>query len=73
VDGTKQAIPQPLPKLATGIEEFDDLNRSRKHDRTSGTAATTVVVMRLYIAGNAPNSVQAIANLKAICRELFLL
>lgn len=45
------------------------MSRSRKHDKASGTAATTVVVMRLYIAGNAPNSVQAIANLKAICRE----
>ena len=25
--------------------------------------------MRLYIAGSAPNSVRAIANLQAICRE----
>ncbi len=30
---------------------------------------TTVVVLRLYIAGGAPNSVQAIANLEAICAE----
>jgi circadian clock protein KaiB len=30
---------------------------------------TTVVVLRLYVAGRAPNSVQAIANLEAICRE----
>lgn len=30
---------------------------------------TTVVVLRLYVAGGAPNSVQAIANLEAICRE----
>lgn len=30
---------------------------------------TTVVVMRLYIANNAPNSVQAVANLEAICKE----
>ena len=29
----------------------------------------TVVVLRLYIVGGAPNSVQAIANLEAICRE----
>lgn len=29
----------------------------------------TAVVMRLYIAGRAPNSVKAIANLDAICRE----
>jgi circadian clock protein KaiB len=26
-------------------------------------------VMRLYVAGGAPNSVQAIANLEAICRQ----
>jgi circadian clock protein KaiB len=30
---------------------------------------TTVVVMRLYIAGSAPNSVKAIANLQAICEQ----
>jgi circadian clock protein KaiB len=31
--------------------------------------ATTVVTLRLYIVGGAPNSVQAVANLEAICRE----
>ena len=31
--------------------------------------AATVVTMRLYIAGRAPNSVKAIANLEAICRQ----
>ncbi|OGA22261.1 MAG: hypothetical protein A3I02_04395 [Betaproteobacteria bacterium RIFCSPLOWO2_02_FULL_67_26] len=45
------------------------MSRSRNPDKASGTAATTVVVMRLYIAGSAPNSIQAIANLEAICRE----
>jgi circadian clock protein KaiB len=30
---------------------------------------TTVVVMCLYVAGKAPNSVKAIANLEAICRR----
>ena len=35
----------------------------------SGPAAATVVVMRLYIAGKAPNSVKAVANLEAICRR----
>lgn len=30
---------------------------------------TTVVVLRLYVAGGAPNSMQAIANLEAICAE----
>jgi circadian clock protein KaiB len=31
----------------------------------------TVVAMRLYVAGRAPNSVKAISNLEAICREHF--
>jgi circadian clock protein KaiB len=30
---------------------------------------TTVVVLRLYIADNAPNSTRAVANLAAICEE----
>jgi circadian clock protein KaiB len=41
---------------------------ARKRKKTSADAVT-VVVMRLYIAGRAPNSVKAIANLEAICRE----
>ena len=40
----------------------------RKPGRRSA-AVTTVVVLRLYIAGKAPNSVQAIANLEEICKE----
>lgn len=32
-------------------------------------APMTVVVLRLYIAGGAPNSMQAIANLEAVCAE----
>lgn len=28
-----------------------------------------VAVLRLYVAGNAPNSALAVANLEAICRE----
>jgi circadian clock protein KaiB len=37
--------------------------------KASPTAFTTVVVLRLYVAGGAPNSMQAIANLEAICAE----
>jgi circadian clock protein KaiB len=29
----------------------------------------TIVMLRLYVAGGAPNSMQAIANLEAICAE----
>lgn len=34
-------------------------------------AGTTVVTMRLYVAGSAPNSVKAITNLEAICKQHF--
>lgn len=37
--------------------------------KKAGKDAVTVVVMRLYVAGRAPNSVKAIANLEAICRQ----
>jgi len=44
--------------------------RHKKTDRSaSGPATATVVVMCLYIADSAPNSVQAVANLEAICKE----
>ena len=46
---------------------------ARKHKQTKAGAAevpvTTVVVMCLYVAGKAPNSVKAVANLQAICRR----
>jgi circadian clock protein KaiB len=45
------------------------MRRRQLKPRTRHAAATTVVVLRLYIVGGAPNSVQAIANLEAICRE----
>ena len=42
----------------------------KKPDRNaSPPAAVTVVVLCLYIADNAPNSTQAVANLEAICNE----
>jgi circadian clock protein KaiB len=44
--------------------------RGKKTKRgASSPAGTTVVVMRLYIANNAPNSRRAVANLAAICKE----
>ncbi len=43
-------------------------SKRAKADAT-GELATTAVVMRLYVAGRAPNSVKAIANLEAICRR----
>lgn len=43
--------------------------RKAKIPAGPGAALTAVVVMRLYIAQGAPNSVKAIANLEAICRK----
>jgi circadian clock protein KaiB len=34
-------------------------------------AKTTLLVLRLYVAGNAPNSLMAIANVRAICNSHF--
>ena len=45
------------------------LRRKKTNRSASGPAVTTIVVMRLYIANNAPNSVRAVANLEAICKE----
>ncbi len=44
------------------------MSRGKKKDNGSSTDATRLV-MRLFVAGQAPNSVQAIANLKSICRQ----
>ena len=45
------------------------MSRNRKRGKAPGTGVAMVVFLRLYVAGKAPNSVQAIANLEAICRE----
>ena len=45
------------------------MHRKKTKRSASGPAVTTVVVMRLYIVNNAPNSVRAVANLAAICKE----
>jgi len=45
------------------------MSRRRHTPKKRGAGVTTVVVLRLYIAGGAPNSVQAIANLESICEE----
>jgi circadian clock protein KaiB len=47
------------------------MTRSSKADKRRGGAIAPgcAIELRLYIAGNAPNSVRAIANLAAICKE----
>jgi len=43
---------------------------SRKNEGTNGNEnAEAPILLRLFTAGNAPNSLEAQANLKAICSE----
>jgi circadian clock protein KaiB len=43
--------------------------RKRKDRRASDPTATTALAMVLYITDSGPNSVRAVANLEAICKE----
>ena len=45
------------------------MKRRSARTRVASGEPTTVVVLRLYVAGGAPNSLQAIANLESICAE----
>lgn len=45
------------------------MTRKRSKTRTTAQPPTTVVTLRLYVAGRAPNSIKAIANLEAICEQ----
>lgn len=45
------------------------MRRKKPNETRAGPAATTLMVMRLYISDHAPNSVRAVANLAAICKE----
>jgi circadian clock protein KaiB len=43
--------------------------RKKSKSRRASATVSTVVVMRLYVAVGAPNSIKAIANIEAICKE----
>jgi circadian clock protein KaiB len=45
------------------------MSRRVRTTKAQTAGLTTVVVLRLYVAGGAPNSMLAIANLEAICAE----
>ena len=45
------------------------MSRRPARSKAEPSGFTTVVVLRLYVAGGAPNSMRAIANLEAICAE----
>lgn len=45
------------------------MRRKKTPDKSPASAVTTALVMRLYVVNSAPNSLLAIANLSAICKE----
>jgi len=45
------------------------MRRKKKSDKSATSAVTPTLVMRLYVVNSAPNSLLAIANLAAICKE----
>lgn len=63
MNGTKRAIPQPLPKLATDIEGFDDLSRGRKRaEQLPGLDCT--------VAGEAPDAGREPGNRVSVANSL---
>lgn len=61
---------RPQKRVIAGKRQAGrETSRARPAKASSATSPATVVVLRLYVAGGAPNSMQAIANLEAICRE----
>lgn len=45
------------------------MRRKKTPDKSPASVVTTALVMRLYVVNSAPNSLLAIANLSAICKE----
>lgn len=60
---------QPVKKPARETEMPVRRKTTKKTPAKSAGETTTVVMMRLFIAGSAPNSALAIANLEAICKR----
>src|SRR5579863_8239952 len=54
---------------ARRIRRRRPMARKRKDRDAAGPAAAAAVVMVLYITDSGPNSVRAVANLEAICKE----
>ena len=61
--------PPPGAANPEGLRKKREMRRKKAKREASGRAVATIVVMRLYIANDAPNSVRAVANLEAICKE----
>ncbi len=52
-----------------GRNSSTDMKKSPAKRRQPKTSGSDFFILRLYIAGQTPNSVTAIANLKKICEE----
>jgi circadian clock protein KaiB len=53
----------------SGRNPSNDMKKSPAKKRQSKTSRGDFFILRLYIAGQTPNSIVAIANLKKICEE----
>ena len=53
----------------SGRNSSDSMKKSPTKKRQPKTSRSDFFILRLYIAGQTPNSVVAIANLKKICEE----
>jgi circadian clock protein KaiB len=51
------------------MDEADGMNATEKFSRALEDADTSQYLLRLYIAGNTPRSVQAIENIREICEK----
>jgi circadian clock protein KaiB len=52
-----------------GPETEQGMKKSTAKKKTAKTSRSDFFILRLYIAGQTPNSMTAIANLKKICEE----
>ena len=57
--------------MASGRQHFAIEGGKVSEDINPADHANAAYVFRLYVAGGAPNSVRALANLYAICRKHF--
>lgn len=59
----------PASLALPGRKPRDDMKKSPQKKSAAKAGASDFYRLRLYIAGQTPNSVTAIANLKKICEE----
>ncbi len=56
-------------KTASSLKSKRPVKNMPANDRTSGNGDETRFLLRLYVAGQTPRSLQALSNLKRICEE----